>query len=84
MHALRTALFVYGYPVSIIVIIRWIPVVRQRRVRWFVLHQLAVAAIVAGWAISHDWRAVVINGSWLIAAALWFWRGARRALVGAE
>jgi hypothetical protein len=67
-----TALFAFGYPTSIAVITRWLPVVRQRRTRWFVAHEVAVAAIVAGWAIKRDPTAVAINGSWLVVAAAWY------------
>lgn len=70
--AASTALFVFGYPVSIAVIARWLPVVRERRWKWFVAHELAVAAIVAGWAMKSDTRAVAINGSWLGIAAVWY------------
>lgn len=79
MAALRYALFAFGYPVSIVVIIRFVPVVRERRWRWFVLHQLAVAAIVAGWALDQQWRSVAINSTWFVAAALWFLIGGQRA-----
>jgi hypothetical protein len=74
----RTALFAVGYPVSIAVIARFVPVVRERRTAWFVAHELAVAAIVAGWAIDDDVRAVAINGSWLVIAAAWYAVGGRR------
>jgi hypothetical protein len=46
--------------------------VRERRVKWLVAHDLAVAAIVAGWALKGDRRAVVINASWLVAANVWY------------
>jgi hypothetical protein len=72
MQALRVVLFVFGYPVSIVVIARWVPVVRERRVRWFVIHQFAVAAIVTGWIIRHSWSAVAINSTWLVVAAIWY------------
>ena len=71
-------LFAVGYPVSITVIVRWIPVVRERRIRWFVAHELAVAAIVAGWALSGDLGAVAINATWLVVAAAWYELGGRR------
>ena len=83
MDALRAALFAFGYPVSIVVIARFVPVVRERRVTWFVAHELAVAAIVAGWALDDNTRAVAINGSWLVAAAVWYALGGR-AQPGAE
>ncbi|HEY4398853.1 MAG TPA: hypothetical protein VGO28_14410 [Acidimicrobiia bacterium] len=76
--ATATALFVVGYPVSIAVILRFVPVVRERRLKWLVAHDLAVAAIVAGWALKGDRRAVAINASWLVAANVWYALGARR------
>ena len=79
--AVTTALFVFGYPTSIVVILRFVPVVRERRLKWLVAHDLAVAAIVAGWALKGDRGAVVINASWLIAANVWYVLGGRRAQV---
>jgi hypothetical protein len=73
-----TALFAFGYPVSIAVILRFVPVVRERRLKWLIAHDLAVAAIVAGWALKGDRRAVVINASWLVAANVWYALGGRR------
>ena len=34
--ATATALFAFGYPVSIAVILRFVPVVRERRLKWLV------------------------------------------------
>lgn len=78
MDGLRTWLFAFGYPVSIAVIARWIPVVRERRIRWFVLHEVAVSAIVVGWVADSAWSAVAINGTWLVVAAAWYFAGRRR------
>jgi hypothetical protein len=72
-----TALFAFGYPVSIAVILRFVPVVRERRLKWLVAHDLAVVAIVAGWALKGDRRAVAINASWLVAATVWYALGSR-------
>jgi hypothetical protein len=74
---LEGVLFAVGYPVSITVIVRWIPVVRERRIRWFVAHELAVAAIVAGWALRDDIGAVAVNATWLVVAAIWYSVGGR-------
>lgn len=72
-------LFAFGYPVSIAVILRLGPVMRERRVRWFAAHQVAVAAIVAGWLIRDRTPAVVVNAAWLlIAGAWWLWAGKRK------
>jgi hypothetical protein len=76
--AAATALFAFGYPTSIVVILRFVPVVRERRLKWLVAHDLAVAAIVAGWALKDDRRAVAINASWLVAANVWYALGGRR------
>jgi hypothetical protein len=74
---MTTVLFAFGYPVSIAVIVRWLPVVRERRIKWFVAHSLAVSAIVAGWAMKGDTRAVVVNGSWLAVSIVWYALGGR-------
>jgi hypothetical protein len=76
--AAATALFAFGYPTSIVVILRFVPVVRERRMKWLVAHDLAVAAIVSGWALKGDRRAVAINASWLVAANVWYALGGRR------
>ena len=78
MTAIEGLLFAVGYPVSITVIVRWVPVVRERRIRWFVAHELAVAAIVAGWGLRGDPGAVAINATWLVVAAVWYALGGRR------
>ena len=75
---LSVGLFAVGYPVSVAVITRFTPVVRQRRVRWFAAHQLAVAAIITGWALERQWPAVAFNGTWLAAASAWWVVGGRR------
>jgi hypothetical protein len=75
--ATATALFAFGYPVSIVVILRFVPVVRDRRLKWLVAHDLAVLAIVAGRALKGDSRAVAINASWLVAATVWYALGSR-------
>lgn len=71
-------LHLVGYPTAVVVIARWIPVVRQRRLRWFVAHEAAVAAIVTGWAIVGRRQGVVINGAWGLIAAAWYALGGRR------
>jgi len=76
--AAATVLFAFGYPISIVVILRFVPVVRERRMKWLVAHDLAVAAIVAGWALKGDGRDVAINASWLVAANVWYALGGRR------
>lgn len=65
-------LFIVGYPVAIVVILRWLPVLRERRIGWFAAHEGAVTAIVVGHALRRRVSGVVINGGWLVMAALWW------------
>lgn len=74
-----TALHVVGYPTAVVVLVRYVPVVRQRRARWFVAHQLGVAAIVAGWAIRGEAAAVAVNATWFVVAGAWYALGGRRS-----
>ena len=74
---MSTLLFVLGYPVAVAVIVRWVPVVRERRLRWFGAHQAAVAVIVAGHAVLGNTGAVIVNGAWFVVAAAWYAAGGR-------
>ena len=69
---LATALFVAGYPLAIAVIVRWVPVVREQRVRWLAAHHAGVVAIVAGWAIEGRWPSVAVNAAWLAISTAWY------------
>ena len=69
------ALLAVGYPVAIVVIARWLPVVRRRRASWFWAHAAAVVAIIAGWAIRRP-VAALPNVVWLVASTLWYRWGA--------
>ncbi|GAC1588620.1 MAG: hypothetical protein NVS3B21_04510 [Acidimicrobiales bacterium] len=74
-----TVLFVVGYPVAIVCITRLVPMFRKRRTAWFAAHEAGTAAIIAGWSLRHDARAVIINGSWLVGVAVaWVVLGRRR------
>ena len=77
---LATGLHLVGYPVAIGVIVRFVPVVRERRTAWFVAHEAAVAAIAAGWLLKDRPSGAVVNGAWGLIAAGWYWsRRSRRA-----
>ena len=73
----RLSLFAFGYPVSILVIARFVPVVRERRLRWFMWHQAAVGAIVLSFALDANWSAVAINATWFVVAPVWYALGGR-------
>jgi uncharacterized membrane protein len=70
-------LLVAGNPVAIVVIARWVPVVRERRTRWFVVHALAMLAIIAGWALRRP-AAVPLNVVWLLVSTAWYLLAGRR------
>lgn len=76
----RTAaigLLAVGNLVAIVVITRWVPVVRERRTRWFLAHQAAMVAIILGWALRRP-AAVPLNVVWLGASTVWYLVGGRR------
>ena len=81
MNPLELALFGFGYPASIVVISRFVPVVRERRWRWLAVHHLGMAAIVAGHLSRGHPGAAVGNGAWLVASSVWYAVGARRGRV---
>jgi hypothetical protein len=66
-----------GYPLALIVIVRWIPVVRQRLGSLFLLHQIGMGLIVAGWVLAERWLAVAINAAWFVVAGFWYLRRGR-------
>lgn len=70
-------LFAFGYPAAIIVIARFVPVVRERRLRWLMVHHAGVAAIVLGWATAGNATAVVVNSAWLVVSSVWYALGGR-------
>lgn len=74
---IATVLHVAGYPTALAVLSRFVPVIRERRVRWFLIHQAGVAAIVGGWLLRGNTRAAVVNGSWLLTACAWYALGGR-------
>lgn len=67
-------LLAVGYPVSIAVIARWVPVVRERRTRWLVAHHAGMLAIILGWSLRRP-LAVPPNAAWLVASTAWYVRG---------
>lgn len=58
-------------------IVRWVPVVREQRVRWLAAHHVGVVAIVAGWAIEGRWASVAVNATWLVVSTAWYVLGRR-------
>jgi hypothetical protein len=75
---LTLGLFVVGYPLAIVPIVRWVPVVRERRLRWFLAEIAGTSAIVAGWAIEGRAGAVAVNATWGVVATVWYVLGGMR------
>jgi hypothetical protein len=78
VDVVSSLLHLAGYPVSLVVIARWLPVVRERRWRWLAAHQAGVTAIVVGWLLRGKAAPVAVNGGWLVVAAIWYALGGRR------
>ena len=72
------ALRLVGYPTACAAIVRWVPIVRHRHVGWLVAHELGMAAICLGWALTGRWSGVAGNGAWGAIAPVWWAIGARR------
>ena len=68
----QIALFGFGYPVSVAVLTRFVPVVRERRLPWLALHHMGMAAVIAAWATRRESVPVVVNSTWLIASSAWY------------
>ena len=75
--AAAVPLLIAGNLVAIVVIVRWVPVVREQRTRWFLAHAAAMTAIIASWAIRRP-IAMAPNVVWLVASTVWYRFGARR------
>lgn len=82
MDAAELALFGFGYPASVAVISRFVPVVRERRWRWLAVHHLGMVAIIAGCVSKRTAAGIVANGAWLVASSAWYAAGGRRQRVG--
>ena len=74
---LAVPLLVAGYPVAVAVIVRWVPVVREQRTSWYLVHGAAMGAIIVGWALRRP-AAVPANAAWLVVSTVWYRRGGRR------
>ena len=68
-----------GYPAAVVVITRFVPVVRERRLRWLAVHHAGMAAIIAGYAMKGIPTGVALNGAWLAASTAWYAAGGRRS-----
>lgn len=84
MAGAEVALFAFGYPASIAVIARFVPVVRERRWKWLAVHHLGVAAIIAGCVSKRTSIGVLGNSGWLVLSSLWYVAGGRREKAVAD
>lgn len=73
------ALLVVGYPTSVAVLVRILPVLRQRRQRWFGVLVAGLTCLTAGWALLRRPAPAAVNMAGLAALVVaWVWRGRRR------
>ncbi len=77
--ALSVAVRLPGYPVALMAIVTFVGIVADRRVGWFVAHEIAMTAIVIGWLLAERPEAALFNALWLVSAAIWFAIGSRSA-----
>ncbi|MGH9164602.1 MAG: hypothetical protein ACRDZW_03680 [Acidimicrobiales bacterium] len=75
MTTTNTALFGLGYVLSVPVLLRFVPVVRERRWRWLATHHVGVVTLVAASALRPLASGVAINSTWLAASSLWYASG---------
>ncbi len=77
MTSVQLALLGFGYPASIAVITRFVPVVRERRWRWLAVHHLGVVAVIVAWATRRQAVGVAVNSTWLVVSSAWYVVGRR-------
>jgi hypothetical protein len=78
MAGAEVPLFAFGYPASIAVVSRFVPVVRERRWKWLAVHHLGMAAIIAGCVSKRTTIGVLGNTGWLVLSTAWYAAGGRR------
>ena len=77
MTPAQLALFGFGYPASIAVVTRFVPVVRERRWRWLAVHHMGVVALIVAWATRREAVGVAVNSIWLVVSSAWYVLGRR-------
>ena len=65
-----SVLLVIGYPLALVVLSRWRPVLAERRVWWFVALEAATASITAGWLLRGRAVPAMLNGAALVGFAV--------------
>jgi uncharacterized membrane protein HdeD (DUF308 family) len=69
-------LLAVGYPVSVAVLLRLLPVYRRRRRGWFLALVSGLSTLVVGWLLLGRPGAAALNAAGLVAAvAAWLWTG---------
>lgn len=71
--AVSTGVLVVGYALAIPVCVRLVPVLREKRLRWFAVLQTGTALIVAGYVLRDRGAAAIVNAGFFAAFAVgWF------------
>lgn len=68
-----------GYAVALAVITRLVPVLRQRRRRWFLALEAATGCVAAGWGLRGRTTPMVLNATAVVGLAVAWWATGRRA-----
>lgn len=76
-ETLAIPLLIIGNVTAVVVIARFVPVVRERRLAWLLVHHAAMIAVITGWAIRRP-PATALNALWLVSSTVWYVRGGRR------
>lgn len=71
-------LLAVGYPVAVAVLVRLVPVLRERRRRWFLALEAATASVAAGWGLRGRTIPMVLNAAAVVALAAAWWATGRR------
>ncbi len=72
-------LLAVGYAAALAVLVRLLPVLRERRRRWFAVLASGLSCLVVGWLLLGRPVPAAVNGAGLVAVtAAWLWTGRRR------
>ena len=75
---MKVFLFVVGYGVAVVVLLRWPTVLRERRGTWFLALELATAMVAAGYALIGNRLGLALNAAFVVVFAVVWWRTSSR------
>ena len=75
---MKAVLFVVGYGVAVVVLLRWGTVLRERRWTWFLALEIATATVAVGYALIGNRVGFALNAAFVMVFALVWWRTSSR------